>query len=64
MGHQVKTDIVCTEAVESEELLGNVDPDTRFVKVKNTRGSDRLSLNVCSPTFYYLSSTAHIYPVH
>ena len=31
MGHLVKTDIVCTEAVESEELLGYVDPDTRFV---------------------------------
>ncbi|XP_020627063.1 dynein beta chain, flagellar outer arm-like isoform X2 [Orbicella faveolata] len=29
MGHLVKTDIVCTEAVESEELLGYVDPDTR-----------------------------------
>ena len=40
MGHQVKTDIVCTEAVESEELLGYVDPDTRFVE--NTRGCDRL----------------------
>ena len=62
MGHQVKTDIVCTEAVESEELLGYVDPDTRFVK--NTRGSDRLSLNFGSPTFSYLSSTAHVYPVH
>lgn len=31
MGHLVKTDIVCTEAVESEELLGFVDPETRFV---------------------------------
>ena len=31
MGHLVKTDIVCTEAVESEELLGYVDPETRFV---------------------------------
>lgn len=31
MGHLVKTDIVCTEAVESEELLGYVDTDTRFV---------------------------------
>ncbi|XP_066025345.1 uncharacterized protein [Pocillopora verrucosa] len=29
MGHLVKTDIVCTEAVESEELLGYVDPETR-----------------------------------
>lgn len=37
MGHLVKTDIVCTEAVESEELLGYVDPDTRFVT--NTRRS-------------------------
>ena len=33
MGHLVKTDIVCTEAVESDELLGCVDPDTRFVLV-------------------------------
>lgn len=31
MGHLVKTDIVCTEVVESEELLGYVDPETRFV---------------------------------
>lgn len=31
MGHLVKTDIVCTEAVESEELLGYVDPETRCV---------------------------------
>lgn len=31
MGHLVKTDIVCTQAVESEELLGYVDPETRFV---------------------------------
>ena len=31
MGHLVKTDIVCTEAVESEELLGYVDSETRFV---------------------------------
>ena len=29
MGHLVKTDIVCTEAVESEELLGYADPTTR-----------------------------------
>ena len=32
MGHLVKTDIVCTEAVESEELFGYVDPETRCVK--------------------------------
>ena len=31
MGHLVKTDIVCTEAVESDELLGYADTETRFV---------------------------------
>lgn len=31
MGHLVKTDIVCTEAVESDELLGYTDTETRFV---------------------------------
>ena len=31
MGHLVKTNIVCTEAVESEELLGYGDSGGRFV---------------------------------
>ena len=31
MGHLVKTDTVCTEAVESDELLGYADTETRFV---------------------------------
>ena len=40
MGHLVKTDIVCTEAVESEELLGYVDPETRCVTEGG--GGDRM----------------------
>lgn len=31
MGHLVKTYVVCTEAVESEELLGYGDSEGRFV---------------------------------
>lgn len=31
MGHLVKSSIVCTEAVESEELLGYGDSEGRFV---------------------------------
>lgn len=39
MGHLVKTDIVCTEAVESEELLGYVDPETRLVIKQKRKGT-------------------------
>ena len=41
MGHLVKTDIVCTEAVESEELLGYVDAETRFVIKEEDEWSGR-----------------------
>ena len=60
MGHLVKTDIVCTEAVESEELLGYVDPDTRFV----ISSEEKICGLVCSSTFSFLSSTADINLVH
>ena len=39
MGHLVKTDIICTQAVESEELLGYVDPEARFVFQRSTLNS-------------------------
>ena len=31
MGHQVKSDVICPEAMESPELLGYVDPVTRWM---------------------------------